>query len=68
MGLAFAASVILLAAAGAPDWFVDNTLSYAVPSIVGSPLYLLVGSVLLGVAPRLAAFAVKFSKPENGQG
>jgi hypothetical protein len=45
-----------------------NTLSYAVPSIAGSPLYLLVGSVLLGVAPRLAAFAVKFSKPENGQG
>jgi len=65
IGLTFATAAVILAAADAPDWLVENTLPYAVTSMLTSPLYILVGGILLGISPRVAAFIVKLSKPES---
>jgi len=65
MGLAYVGVIFVLVVRHAPKWMTGEAASYAATSIIGSPLYILLGGILLVFSGRLARFVAKHTQPEG---
>lgn len=65
MGLVFVGITYILGISGAPRWIIEHVWPYAAQSLVGSPLYLLLGAIVLGLSRRLARLVSKFCENER---
>jgi hypothetical protein len=57
--------VALVAKRAAPDWFIGSLEPYLASSTIGSPLYVVVGSIMLALSKRLAKFIAKHAAEES---
>ena len=64
-GVAALGVVFVLVARHAPEWMSGATAYYAANSIISSPLYVLLGAILLMLSRRLARFVAKHAWPEG---
>jgi hypothetical protein len=64
LGVTYIAAYVVLWANHAPEWLMGWTAPDVANAIIGSPLYILLGSIILALSRRLARFVAKHSQPE----
>ena len=65
MGLGFVFVTVLFFATGWTPWLVEPALSYAAQSVFGSPVWIIVGTLLMWRSKLIAAFICKHCQDDR---